>query len=297
MKALHHHGHAPHSGPAARGVALIIVLWMLVLLSIIAATLSVNARTETRLAYNATATAEARALARAGIEYARWLLSIRELRKHWPSDGSERPWQFADATILIRVQDQAGLIDLNHAPAELLHGLLATTDRPKSERMALVAAIQDWRDPDHHARPRGAEAHRYRAAGKTFMPRNAGFESVAELALVLGMTTELYAQVAPALTVHSGRAGVDPRRAPLAVLYAMPGWSRTAAEDYAASRRWNDAETTVPAPLLRYSQRSPDRVFGISAELKPEQSAARGRVAAIIRVRSKHPGEVLDWRE
>ena len=53
-----------------RGIALIAVLWGLVLLAIIAASVTATSRTETRLAHNLVENAKAQALADAGIHRA-----------------------------------------------------------------------------------------------------------------------------------------------------------------------------------------------------------------------------------
>ncbi len=77
----------------------------------------------------------------------------------------------------------------------------------------LQSAIQDWRDADHKVQPGGAEAAAYRQAGRSFLPRNADFESVSELKWVQGVTPEIYACLAPMLTVHSQRRSIDPSKA------------------------------------------------------------------------------------
>ena len=50
--------------PGARGIALVVVLWMLTLLAVIAASFTTTTRTETRLARNLVENAKAEALAR-----------------------------------------------------------------------------------------------------------------------------------------------------------------------------------------------------------------------------------------
>ena len=55
------------SAERQRGLALIAVLWGLVLLSVIALSVTTTSRTETRLAFNLAENAKARALAEAGV--------------------------------------------------------------------------------------------------------------------------------------------------------------------------------------------------------------------------------------
>ncbi len=71
-----------------RGVALLMVLWLLVLLAGLAAGIAATARTETHLARNLMAEAKARHLAQAGIHHA--ITTLFEMRRtaSLPPDGS-----------------------------------------------------------------------------------------------------------------------------------------------------------------------------------------------------------------
>ena len=64
-----------------RGIALLVVLWVLVLLSLMAASLTRTSRTEINLARNLIETAQAEALADAGVYRAVWDLVTRRSRK------------------------------------------------------------------------------------------------------------------------------------------------------------------------------------------------------------------------
>ena len=86
----------------------------------------------------------------------------------------------------------------------------------------IADAIQDWRDADDLTRPNGAEEADYRAAGLKYKPANAPFETVSELARVMGVTPAIYARVADSLTVYSRQAGINPATASRDVLLALP---------------------------------------------------------------------------
>ena len=58
-------------------------------------------------------------------------------------------------------------------------------------------------------RPKGAEEAEYRAAGRA-SHKNAPFAAVEELNQVLGIDAELFEEMTPFVTAHSGKEGIDP---------------------------------------------------------------------------------------
>jgi len=77
------------------------------------------------------------------------------------------------------------------------------------EARPIAAAIVDWRTATSQARPHGAKAPQYAAAGLDYGPPGSEFRSVDELGAVLGMRSALLALLRPHLTVFSD---ADPDR-------------------------------------------------------------------------------------
>ena len=102
------------------GIALVIVLWMLVLLTIMAAGYSHMMRTETMLSANMVHSAQAEALAEAGVWHTVAEMLKPPLEQTWETDGSIHTLNFNQGIIKIAIQDEAGKIDLNTASSELL---------------------------------------------------------------------------------------------------------------------------------------------------------------------------------
>ena len=75
-------------------------------------------------------------------------------------------------------------MNINDAPVEWLAALPGMTDE-------LAAAIVDWRDADDEPTAGGAEAESYLRLSPPRLCKNAPFESIAELAMVYGMTNEI----------------------------------------------------------------------------------------------------------
>lgn len=299
-----------------RGLALVSVLWVLALLAVIAGSFTVGARTESKLAYNLGENAKARALADAGIQRAVLALlepqteGLVDRRAEEMSelgsrlDGTARVWRFGGGEVLISIFDEAGKIDLNIAVDELLAGLFISLGVNSGEAAALVDAIADFRDPNDFKRLNGAEETDYRAAGRDYGPKNAPFQAIDELQLVLGMTRDLYRRAAPALTVHSGRPEIDPSTAPRVVLMALPGID-AAEVDALLDARADGDEDALEIMLADIARFPGAGLFGQAADavstLRAEAHTAGGAVfvrEAVARL-GESPEIVLfqAWRE
>jgi general secretion pathway protein K len=201
------------------GIALIAVLWALVLLSIIAAALSLQTRSGTRIARNMTESAALRAAADAGIQRA--ILELSDARfsgaldtvKLRP-DGTVYAWRFANRIVHYSIQGELGKVNLNQAPQALLVSLFGLAGVDPTRAQSLAGAVADFRDEDNLKRLNGAEGTDYRTAGLAWGPKNAPFETVEELQQVLGMTPPMYARLAPYLTTYSLGFAVDTNVAP-----------------------------------------------------------------------------------
>jgi len=164
----------------------------------------------------------------------------------------------------------------------------------------LADAIQDWRDADTLKRPRGAEAPEYEAAGLTYKPANAPFQSVEELRLVLGMTPALYQQLAPLITIYSRQAGINSQIASRDVLRAVPNVTDAQIDEYLGLRetaRANKQIVPVFAPASLYP------AFGNGmTSIRASASIADGssfiREAVVIRLPNpKRSYTFLRWQE
>ncbi|MDO8287238.1 MAG: type II secretion system protein GspK [Rhodoferax sp.] len=220
------------------GVALVLVLWVITLLSVIAGNFAFSMRGEAKIARNLISTAQAQALADAGVQKAWFELSKppTDLQR-WQANGVPHRFTMGDAVLTVNVQDETGKIDLNTASDALLQGLFKSVGLSEEASVALVDAVVDWRDADRLRRLHGAEEGDYRSAGKSYIPTNSPFETIDELQRVLGMSADLYRKLAPALTVHSKQAGVTTAVAPRAVLLAIPGVNPAMVEQYLAQRQ------------------------------------------------------------
>lgn len=206
----------------ARGAALLLVLWLLLLLAGLIGGFALTARVESMQGQVQVRGVVANAIARAGVEYALTRVDDPDPRRRWAPDGRSQPWSYGGAELTVTLLDENGKVDLNQSDLTLLTELFRAVGEPGERATRLAAAVIDWRDPDLLTQPSGgAEDPDYAAAGLPYGAKDAEMESVAELEQVLGMTPALYAKVEPYITVHSGRAAPDPAFAPAVVLDAM----------------------------------------------------------------------------
>ena len=179
-----------------RGIALIMVIWVLTFLSIVLSAFAFSMRTEMRAARNFKEEAEVSALAEAGIARAVTELSNAEARgdatapvPHYSSGDVP----LGRGTYRVAVMDEGGKIPLNQASEEVWRRLLRNTGvRDPRLLDTLVDSILDWRDEDDLPRASGAEADYYLSLSQPYHPRNGEFEHLEELLLVKGMTREIF---------------------------------------------------------------------------------------------------------
>lgn len=203
------------------GVALVLVLWITVLLTIMAGAFTLTLQREAKLVGNLKARSEANAFAEAGLNYAMLMMSVNDPKSVWKADRSTHELPFYNASITIQIGDERGKIDLNLAGRDLLLKMFTSVDLDFDTADKLTDAIIDWRDKNDDESDNGAEAKDYKHQDLPYVPRNGPFQTIEELQFVLGMTPQLFKKVEPMLTVYSHSASVDKKKAPDAVLKAL----------------------------------------------------------------------------
>lgn len=216
-----------------RGVALMLVLWLIVVLAAVAAAAVSTVRRQSDVVVSLRAAAQSRAAAESGVVVAveelgaafSAITDFADLPRVYPAvvDRLERLGEQAlgEARFQVVVVDLNSRIDLNNADEVTLVAFFGTFVG-EGEARALCDALIDWRDPDAVPRPRGAEADAYAASGSGFAPPNRPLRRLEELTQIVGFTEGIAADIAPYVTVWGdGRLNVN--TAPERVLAAFPG--------------------------------------------------------------------------
>jgi general secretion pathway protein K len=287
---------------AQRGIALVVVLWVLVLLTIVVGVYAVLARTETLQARFLFDVTEARYAAEAGLHRAVFEMRNPDLQTRWVPDGRAHYMEFGNAIVEMQITDESGKIDLNRADPELLIELFISRGVDEMTAWHLADAIEDWRDGDEIPRLYGAEIDDYLAAGYPYGPSNEDFQSVDELQQVMGMTWDLYRQLESLLTVHGRGAQVNPAFAPVEVLAAMPDMDFESARAFVEEREQyhpaDQAALIMPNGQM-VSLQGGGGTFSIRSRATLD-NGAWNQIEATVSVGTNtrgRPFRVLRWRE
>lgn len=277
-------------------MALIVVLWVVALLAALAMGFADISRTEASLVRNRYAAARAEALANTGVSLAIAGLLDPAQRGDWRADGAERDLDDDGGAITVWVQDEAGKLDLNKAPADVLANLLQNLGVGAADSAALVASIDRWKAA-REALWRGfghdeGEDGRGIAAGP--------FLALDELRGVPGFTEGLYDRAAPFLTVYSHNYRIDPLTAPGPVLRSLPGVDPGEVAAYLAARRSLGAHPEQLPPLTgvgRFLALNPMQTVSITAIGRAAGGARFTREAVVDLIGSRAlPYRFIAWR-
>jgi general secretion pathway protein K len=197
-----------------KGVALVLVLWIIVLLSVIGISHSRNVRLDMQIARHHVESAKARALAESGVNRAIYELFNNNEETRWLFNGQVYQMSMPEGEVQIMIRNTAGLVDINTAAPDVLETLFSGVQIDQQERAALVDAIMDWKDSDDLKRLNGAEDADYEAEGLEYGTPDRPFFSIGELRYVLGMNTAVYNTISPYVTVFSEQSTINQTFAP-----------------------------------------------------------------------------------
>jgi general secretion pathway protein K len=235
-----------------KGIALLMVLWVLTILMVIALSFSYMTRTETFATLSFKGSIEKKFLAEAGIERGVMELFYRERYRDqtiemedlgvWKADGRLYQGEVGDGSYRVRIIDESGKVDINTASEVVLKNMFINAGVGADDADIIVDSIMDWKDEDDLHRLHGAESDYYLSLPNPYKAKNADFDTLEELLLVKGMTPEiLYGSrgkkgVIEFLTVHSGALHININAAPREVLAALPGMSPELADSIISYR-------------------------------------------------------------
>lgn len=233
-----HRSHLRHrSRCKQRGIAFVLVMWVIAMLSILLGSFALVARTERLQSRHLFDTTTARYAAEAGLNLAVYGLSQSDPQQKWVADGRPYSFVFDGVQIEVSLTDDSGKIDINVADAIALTNLFKGVGVEEAKADELADAIQDWRDPDDLTSLHGAEKGDYHAAGLPYGPRNAPFETLSEIQQVFGMDYEIYSKIEPAITMFSGRSSPSAAYAPMQAMMAIPGMTADLAQQLIQQRQ------------------------------------------------------------
>jgi general secretion pathway protein K len=288
---------ASQSAPSDRGFVIVAVLWLLAALAALVTIFSVYLSNSARALAVTDEAVQAEGLVSAGVELTVYQLQIAGEDAR-PAQGSIRT-RLNGVDLAVTFVSEAARIDLNAAPKELIAGLWTVLGASAEDAKEFADRIVAWRTK---ATPDGAghEDALYRAAGRTYSPRQAPFAHVNELALVLGPPSALVARALPYLTVFSGASGVDVKAAQPEVIAALPGMTPLLLKQFLGDRDTlaNDEAAIAAAlgPAGANASARKSRAYRIQVRLHfPNGRQTMSEV--VIRLRNdEDPYRVLSWQ-
>jgi type II secretory pathway component PulK len=197
--------------PGTRGIALVIVMIAIFILSVMAAVLATSMKVETKLAQNADHDQELLWLGRSGVELARWVLSEQMTIPNEPYDSLNQVWaggpggiaesnsplaglsldnyQVGDGTVSVKIIDLERKVNINTVianPGELQQAL--TLMGVGADGISVISdSILDWIGPTASPRPGGAESDYYQTLDPPYYAKNAPMDDLSELLLIRGI--------------------------------------------------------------------------------------------------------------
>lgn len=283
-------------------MALVLVLWILLLVTISTGAYTLTARMDQLEAHTVLSGTQARLAAEAGLNFA--VLSLRDPddTTRLVPDGRSYFVSFEGIEVEVQVTDERGKLNINAAGEDVFINLLSNNGVSLNDAELLAAAIKDWTDNDEIERANGAELAAYESAGLGIGPANRRFLMTEELLQVLGMSWDLYMQLAPGITVHGGGAEPDPAYAPLEALMALPDMTEEDARNFVDDRHSEESLSDLNLSLPN-GEVAMARGRGLTYSILAKATMPNGiwdQVEATIRLGGSSDGRpyrVLRWRE
>ena len=259
------------------GVALLLTLWAILILSILTANLVYNMRLEKEITDYQRKKAVAAKLARAGYEWSKFMITksgssfsdeeeygevFRDKLKHlqrgvpvrWDDSQNEMGAIFEKGTFTVEIIPEQGRRNVNTLDEAGWHQLFERSGVPDELWDELVDTLADWIDSNDLHQLNGAEEDDafYRDAG--YKPKNAPIDTIDELLLIKGWTPEILyggpsdleeGLVMTGLASHLTTLGdgkINVNSASTEVLWSIPGIDEFGVDGILAGRLGVDGE-------------------------------------------------------
>ena len=209
-----------------RGIALVIVMITVLVLSVLAGGFAYSMKVETKLARNAASETELMWLGRSGVELARFVLGEQLALGCEPYDALNQVWaggpgglctsnsplagfslknvELGRGRFTVTITDLERKFNINLADETVLQHAFILLGADPGEFPALVSAILDWIDPDDNTHLSGAESDYYQTLRPPYFAKNRPIDDLSELLLIRGITPEIF--WGPANTNHPAGA-------------------------------------------------------------------------------------------
>jgi general secretion pathway protein K len=275
------------------GFALVILIWILSLLSLMAASFTQTIRREISISNGLKANSNALALAETWVMIAGLMLKNPNPQQRWIANGTIYQANLTKGDVRVRVFSETGKVDINTAKDELLHAVINYSVKDINQQNALFDAIVDWRDADDDPHPNGAEVSQYKKIGLSYQPSNQPFQSLEELQLVLGMDEDIFNNMQALITVYAEKPEIDYGVASEELLRAV-------LVEY-QNKNINDVALENQLKNRQQNQSSNDEVvenseiYSLIVETRIDDNST-SVIETVIKPQNQQANIILDWR-
>jgi general secretion pathway protein K len=201
----------------SRGVAMVIVLWVIMVLSLLISGFAFTMQVETQVASFSRKELKAEMLARSGVEIARMQLMLHmksptesgldALNQDWvTNDTLYVDHELGEGKYNVKVTDEESKLPINVLDQTQLKRLMELLSVDDSDSDVIVDSILDWKEAGELHRLNGAKSDYYERLSPPYRAKGAPLDRVEELLLIRGVTKELY-DGAPATGNEPARPG------------------------------------------------------------------------------------------
>jgi len=200
-------GRGGMAASAQAGIALIIVMISIFVLTILAGGFAYSMKVETKLARNANSESQLEWLGRSAVESARWELAQQLMIPQEPYDAMNQVWagglggagtsnspladfkneiQIQDGGATWKITDLESKANINVANEAVLQQSLLVMGVDAGQITPVINCILDWIDRDETPRIQGAESDFYQGLNPPYYAKNGPIDDISELLLIKG---------------------------------------------------------------------------------------------------------------
>jgi len=218
----------PSNRERSGGVALIMVMLVIFVLTAIAGGFAYNVKVETTLARNAQDDYEYEWLARSGVELAMWAVGQQFAIKEQPYDSLNQFWsgrkfetndlfegfsltdnQLGRGTFSIEIVDLERKFNVNVANEQILEQAALLIGVDAGDAGVINDSILDWMDRDDRSRINGVEGDYYLGLEPPYRCKDGPIDDLTELMLVNGVSEDMFYGSPPELINPQGLSRME----------------------------------------------------------------------------------------
>ncbi len=197
----------PHS-PKKSGVALIVVMWVIVIVSLIVSSFAFEMQLEAKIISMQRKRFKADQLALSGIELAKAMLVFKEDPLEGDDVTYEDPWltqaakikdgipttyseELGGGTITLTIDFEKSRRNIRNLNTDQWHELFTQTGVPAADWDELLGCLTDWQDKNDLSQLNGAESNDSFYKERGYECKNGPIDTIDELLLIKGWTDEI----------------------------------------------------------------------------------------------------------